>query len=71
MKNMLNDRDIICIFVSNQFHKFVDIIERNNKIFRHVMNKMKKFNENFLNIFRRAIFVCNDCYIKHFKYIFN
>ena len=71
MKNMLDDRDIICIFVSNQFHKFVDMIERNNKIFRHVMNKMKKFNENFLDIFRRAIFVCNDRHIKYFEYIFN
>ena len=71
MKKMFNDRDIICIFISNQFHKSVDMIERNNKIFKYVMNKMKKSNENFFDIFRRTIFVCNNRHIKHLKYIFN
>ena len=68
---MFDDRDIICIFVSSQFHKFVDMIERNNRILRHAMNKMKRFNENFLNTFRRTVSVCNDRHIEHFEYILN
>ena len=71
IKKILNKRNIICIFVSNQFHKSVDIIEWNNKILKHAINKMKKSNENFFDIFRRTFSACNERHITHLKYIFN
>lgn len=71
IKKILNILNIICIFVSNQLHKSVDMIERINKILKHVMNKMKKSNENFFDIFRRTVFVCNERHIIHLKYISN
>ena len=71
IKKVLSKRNIICIFASSQSHKFVDMIERDNKIFKHAINKMRKSNENFLDIFRRTLFACNERHITHLEYTFN
>ena len=71
IKKVLSKRNIVCIFVSNQFHKSVDMIERNNKILKHAINKMRKSDENFLDIFRRAFSACNERHITHLEYTFN
>ena len=71
MKEVLNSRDIICISASNQSHKSVDMIERNNRILKHVINKMRKSDENFLDIFRRALSACNERHITHLEYTLN
>ena len=47
------------------------MIERDNKILKHAINKMRKSNENFLDIFRRTLFACNERHITHLEYIFN
>ena len=47
------------------------MIERDNRILKYVINKMRKSNENFLDIFRRTFSACNERHITHLKYIFN
>ena len=71
IKKILSKRSIICIFASSQSHKSVDMIEQDNRILKHAINKMRKSNENFLDIFRRAFFACNERHIMHLEYTLN
>ena len=47
------------------------MIERDNRILKHAINKMRKSDENFLDIFRRALSACNERHITHLEYTLN
>ena len=71
MKKMLEKLNIVCIIAFSQSHKSLEMIERDNKTLKTMLNKMKLSNENLVDILRRVASACNERHVKHLKYISN
>ena len=71
MKKMFEKLSIVCIIAFSQSHKSLEMIKRNNKTFKTMLNKMKLSNENFVDILKKVAFACNERYVKHLNYTSN
>ena len=71
MKEMLEELSIVCIIASSQSHKSLEMIERDNRTLKTMLNKMKLSNENLVDILRRVASACNERHVKHLRYTSN
>ena len=68
IKEIFNEKDIVYVIAFNQSHKSIEMIKKINRTLRTIMNKMKEFDENMINLLKKIESICNERHIEYFKY---